>query len=101
MMHIMRYAVFCAFSIPGTTPTSCSVFMLEVARSQNRTRDRAMEVAMRTQQERWLPPDQGWCEVNADGSFHDASGLSGGGAIMRDHNGGFVGGASHFFPSCP
>jgi hypothetical protein len=50
------------------------------------------------QKERWLVPDYGWCKVNADGAFHSATGLGGGGVVLRDHHGSFIAGATHFFP---
>jgi ribonuclease HI len=51
------------------------------------------------QKEHWLPPDQGWIKVNADGAMIQASGHGGGGVVARDHDGRFLAGSSHFFPS--
>jgi ribonuclease HI len=49
-------------------------------------------------EERWLCPDESWVKVNVDGAFRAAEGFGGGGVIIRDHHGGFVSGANHFFP---
>jgi hypothetical protein len=51
--------------------------------------------------EAWLPPDVGWVKANADGAFLVETGHGGSGVVLRDHHGGFVAGASHFFPSTP
>jgi ribonuclease HI len=51
------------------------------------------------QKEHWRPPDQGWIKVNADGAMIQASGHGGGGVVARDHDGRFLAGSSHFFPS--
>jgi ribonuclease HI len=48
--------------------------------------------------EPWLCPDEGWVKVNVDGAFRAAEGNGGGGVVIRDHHGGFVSGANHFFP---
>jgi ribonuclease HI len=46
--------------------------------------------------EHWLPPEEGWTKLNADGALaKDGSG--GCGVVMRDHDGRFLTGASHFF----
>jgi ribonuclease HI len=46
--------------------------------------------------EHWLPPEEGWTKLNADGALaKDGSG--GYGVVMRDHDGRFLTGASHFF----
>ena len=44
--------------------------------------------------QRWRPPDEGW--IRAVCKYGDKGG---GGLVLRDHNGAFVAGASHFFPS--
>jgi ribonuclease HI len=49
--------------------------------------------------ERWRPPSQGWTKINADGAFNRESGHGGCGVVLRDHHGGFLAGACHFFPS--
>jgi ribonuclease HI len=48
--------------------------------------------------EHWLPPEEGWLKVNADGAFHASSGVGGCGAVLRNHHGDFVAGTSHFLP---
>jgi ribonuclease HI len=52
----------------------------------------------RNLKEPWLCPEEGWVKVNVDGAFRAAEGFGGGGVIIRDHHGGFVSGANHFFP---
>jgi ribonuclease HI len=52
-----------------------------------------------TPKERWLPPEQGWTKVNADGAFVKFAGNGGGGVVVRDHDGRFLAGSSHFSPS--
>lgn len=47
--------------------------------------------------EPWCPPDQGWLKVNTDGATAKTDRSGGGGAVVRDHHGVFLGGASHFF----
>lgn len=37
--------------------------------------------------------------VNGDGALAQSGKAGGGGVVMRDHNGKFLAGASHFFPS--
>jgi hypothetical protein len=49
--------------------------------------------------EHWLRPEPGWVKVNADGAYHLADGVGGGGVVLRDHHGNFVSGASHFPPT--
>jgi hypothetical protein len=49
--------------------------------------------------ERWLPPEAGWTKVNSDGSMARAGGMGGGGVVIRDHEGRFLAGSCHFFPS--
>ncbi|KAK1618623.1 hypothetical protein QYE76_024140 [Lolium multiflorum] len=41
----------------------------------------------------------GWTKLNADGAFSAKDGSGGCGVVMRDHNGRFLVGASHFFHS--
>jgi hypothetical protein len=48
--------------------------------------------------EHWLRLEPGWVKVNADGAYHSADGVGGGGVVLRDHHGNFVVGASHFPP---
>ena len=50
------------------------------------------------QKERWLPSDVGWTKVNSDGALRKETGSGGGGVVVRDHDGGFLAGASHFPP---
>jgi ribonuclease HI len=49
--------------------------------------------------EHWLPPEDGWCKANADGSFRMSSGAGGTGVVLRDHRGGFLAAECHFLPS--
>jgi ribonuclease HI len=51
--------------------------------------------------ERWSSPETGWIKVNTDGTWHKASEKGGGGVVVRDHDGRFLAGACHFFPSLP
>jgi hypothetical protein len=51
--------------------------------------------------ERWFPPESGWIKVNSDGAWNKASEKGGGGVVVRDHDGRFLAGACHFFPSLP
>jgi ribonuclease HI len=46
---------------------------------------------------RWQAPSDGWCKVNTDGAYKNAEGNAGGGVVVRDHHGGFLAGACHFF----
>jgi ribonuclease HI len=41
----------------------------------------------------------GWAKLNADGAFSAAEGTGGCGVVLRDHDGRFLAGASHFFHS--
>jgi ribonuclease HI len=43
--------------------------------------------------EQWLPPEQGWCKANVDGAFSMDQLIGGCGLVLRDHHGGFLGGA--------
>jgi hypothetical protein len=47
--------------------------------------------------EHWLPPASGWTKLNADGAFSVKDGTGGCGVVMRNHDGVFLEGASHFF----
>lgn len=58
----------------------------------------AVEASVK-QKEKWSPPDEGWLKVNTDGSFSNSDGHGGGGVVVRDHNGAFIAGATHFFPA--
>jgi ribonuclease HI len=49
--------------------------------------------------ERWRPPMQGWVKVNTDGAMVKSSDTGGGGVVVRDHDGRFLAGSCHFFPS--
>jgi ribonuclease HI len=49
--------------------------------------------------EHWLPPEESWHKVNADGAFSMDQGHGGSGVVLRDHHGGFIQGASHFLTS--
>jgi hypothetical protein len=51
--------------------------------------------------ERWFPPESGWIKVNSDGAWNKASEKGSGGVVVRDHDGRFLAGACHFFPSLP
>jgi ribonuclease HI len=51
--------------------------------------------------EHWIPPQLGWTKMNVDGAFSATDGTGGCGVVLRDHNGSFVAGASHFFRSSP
>jgi hypothetical protein len=46
--------------------------------------------------ERWIPPEEDWHKVKADGAFSTDRGHGGCGVVLRDHHGGFIQGASHF-----
>jgi ribonuclease HI len=49
--------------------------------------------------ERWLPLEVGWTKINAYGAMRPSSEKGGGGVAIRDHDGRFLAGACHFFPS--
>ncbi|KAK1618647.1 hypothetical protein QYE76_024164 [Lolium multiflorum] len=49
--------------------------------------------------EHWLPPDDGWHKVNADGAYKASLGSGGCGVVIRDHKGVFVAAECHFLPS--
>ena len=48
--------------------------------------------------QRWSAPEEGWIKANTDDAMSKFGGKSGGGVVLRDHNGAFLAGASHFFP---
>jgi ribonuclease HI len=41
---------------------------------------------------KWKPPDLGWAKLNTDGASLGNPGIAGGGGLIRDSNGGWVGG---------
>ncbi len=41
---------------------------------------------------KWKPPDLGWVKLNTDGASLGNPGIAGGGGLIRDSNGGWVGG---------
>jgi ribonuclease HI len=47
--------------------------------------------------EQWNPPEEGWIKANVDGAFSSDRSCGGCGVVLRDHHGGFRGGATHFF----
>lgn len=49
--------------------------------------------------ERWCPPEEGLLKFNTDGSYSLTGKYGGGGVVVRNHNGFFVAGASHFSPN--
>jgi hypothetical protein len=49
--------------------------------------------------EHWLPPDDGWHKVNADGAFSSSLGNGGCGSVIRDHKGVFLAAECHYLPS--
>jgi ribonuclease HI len=49
--------------------------------------------------DRWTPPARDCLKVNVDGAAAKASGNGGGGVVIRDHDGSYIAGACHFFPS--
>ncbi|KAI5019874.1 hypothetical protein ZWY2020_044762 [Hordeum vulgare] len=49
--------------------------------------------------QRWVPPANGWVKINSDGAVSRNGEHGGGGAVFRDHNGGFLLGMCHFFPN--
>jgi ribonuclease HI len=51
--------------------------------------------------DQWQAPNEGWFKLNSDGAFSMEQGSGGSGVVLRDHHGGFVVGACHFFPSVP
>lgn len=51
----------------------------------------------KVQQQRWQPPEEGWCKANADGAMAKAMDFGSGGAVVRDHHGLFRAGSSRFF----
>ena len=57
----------------------------------------ALREPKRTESQRWMPPDEGWVKVNSDGAIPKYGQKGGGGAVLRDHNGGFLAAACHFF----
>jgi ribonuclease HI len=48
---------------------------------------------------KWSKPAPGWHKANTDGAMLLSGDHGGGGVVLRDHHGGFVAGACHFFPS--
>jgi ribonuclease HI len=48
--------------------------------------------------EHWLKPDWDWVKINTDGAYRASEAYGGGGVVIRNHHGSYVGGASHFFP---
>ncbi|XP_073359890.1 uncharacterized protein [Aegilops tauschii subsp. strangulata] len=48
--------------------------------------------------QRWEPPDDGWVEVNSDEAVSRFGEKGGGGAVLRDHHGAFLGAVCQFFP---
>nr|XP_051220950.1 uncharacterized protein LOC127339093 [Lolium perenne] len=49
--------------------------------------------------EHWFPPAEGWMKVNVDGAMWTNSEKGGAGVVVRDHDGRFIAGSCHFFPS--
>ncbi|XP_073355431.1 uncharacterized protein [Aegilops tauschii subsp. strangulata] len=49
--------------------------------------------------QRWKPSDEGWKKANSDGAVSKFGDKGGGGLVLRDHNGAFVAGSSHFDPN--
>jgi ribonuclease HI len=47
--------------------------------------------------EQWKTPEEGWIKANVDGALSMDRGCRGCGVVLRDHHGGFRGGATHFF----
>jgi hypothetical protein len=52
-----------------------------------------------TPHEHWLAPEAGWTKINTDGAMLKNSDKGGGGVVARDHDGRFLAGSCHFFPS--
>jgi hypothetical protein len=52
-----------------------------------------------TPREHWLAPEAGWTKINMDGAMLKNSDKGGGGVVARDHDGRFLAGSCHFFPS--
>jgi ribonuclease HI len=48
---------------------------------------------------RWSRPPEGWLKVNSDGAMVKSADKGGGGVVICNHDGRFLAGASHFFPS--
>jgi hypothetical protein len=46
--------------------------------------------------EHWLPPYDGWHNINVHGAFQSAEKCGGGGVVMRDCHGSFLARACHF-----
>lgn len=48
---------------------------------------------------KWKPPEEGWIRGNSDAAFYlDGSGATG--AVLRDHQGCFKGGAARWYATC-
>ncbi|KAE8794509.1 hypothetical protein D1007_30819 [Hordeum vulgare] len=47
--------------------------------------------------QKWTVPEEGWIKVNSDGAMSKSAMKGGGGVVLRDHNGAFLAGATHFF----
>jgi ribonuclease HI len=50
------------------------------------------------EREHWLPPEEGWYKINADGAFISSAGNGGCGSVIRDHLGAFVASECHYLP---
>jgi hypothetical protein len=79
--------------IKSPSDTSRGIMFLQDEWQQTKSPPTARSASTR---EHWLPPLEGWTKVNCDGAFLHAEGAGGGGAVLRDHHGGFLIGSCHF-----
>ena len=49
---------------------------------------------------KWLRPERGWIKLNTDGEVNSALGRAGGGGILRDCEGNWIGGIARFLGNC-
>lgn len=61
------------------------------------THERPEDLPKNMHIQRWEVSEEGWIKVNSDGAMTKSATKGGGGAVLRDHNGAFLVGASHFF----
>jgi hypothetical protein len=49
---------------------------------------------------KWLGPERGWIKLNTDGVANSVLGCAGGGGILRDCVGNWIGGFARFLGNC-